>query len=138
MSRRSIKRLAVSLAWWRATCGRTAKEDYQATYEHITHQHQAKPSLSTKSKNQDEKSREKPANANPSQTPKVKKKINPPHIPQPEYIVYSAGTSTLCATPSASPLLTFLPVLAIVLSTLAYGSDSSATTVAVCVSSETS
>ena len=107
-----------------------------ATHKHITHQHQAKPSLSTKSKNQDEKSREKPANANPSQTPKVKR--DKPSSYPPARVVYSAGTSTLCATPSASPLLTFLPVLAIVLSTLEYGSDSSATTVAVWVSSETS
>jgi hypothetical protein len=31
--------------------------------------------------------------------------------------IYSAGTSTLCTSPSASPELTFFPVLAIVRST---------------------
>jgi hypothetical protein len=40
--------------------------------------------------------------------------------------------------PSASPLLTFFPVLEIVRSTFSYESDSSAMTVAVWVSSETS
>lgn len=50
----------------------------------------------------------------------------------------SALTSTLCETPSASPVLTFLPVFAMVFSTFSYGRSGAATTVAVWVSSETS
>lgn len=51
---------------------------------------------------------------------------------------HAAGTSTLCSTPSATPLLTFLPVLAMVRSTVAYSRDGSATTEAVWLSRETS
>ena len=54
------------------------------------------------------------------------------------FVPYSAKTSTLLISPSASPELTFLPVFAIVFSTVSYASVGSATTVAVCVSRETS
>ncbi len=60
----------------------------------------------------------------PQPIPKRERDKTPPSVTSPSAPrtvtdVYSAGTSTLCATPSASPLLTFLPVLAIVLSTVA-------------------
>ena len=43
--------------------------------------------------------------------------IKPPLTTPFWVFIYSAGTSTLCTSPSASPELTFFPVLAIVRST---------------------
>lgn len=51
---------------------------------------------------------------------------------------HAAGTSTLCSTPSATPLFTFFPVFAMVRSTVAYSRSSPATTEAVWFSRETS
>ena len=51
---------------------------------------------------------------------------------------HAAGTSTLCSTPSALPLLIFLPVLEMVRRTVAYSRVGSAVTEAVWSARETS
>ena len=60
------------------------------------------------------------------------------HSSRLQHAYAAAGISTLWETPSASPVLTFLPVLAMVWRTFSYESEGSATMVAVWLSRETS